>query len=216
MAKNESIDMLRTLFVKNKVLDMAQLLKTLNTTARYTAFRYLRELNHITSYTHNGKYYTLLEIAQFDPNGFWYFGDIGFSVHGTLVNTLHQVITQSVAGKSNSELEKQCRVQVQAALRTLLQSKRIVRVKPGNRHLYVSADPSVSDHQIRKRTKSGPHQRLHDWIVGEILIETIRSCPMVPSIEDVAGRLAKRGSSITQNQVKQVFEEYALEKKTLG
>lgn len=123
----------------------------LSTISRITGFRYLRELNHLTSYTHNGKYYTLQEIAQFDSNGFWYFGNIGFSAHGTLIETLHQTITQSVAGKSNSELERHCGVKVQTALRTLLRSKKIVRVKLEKKYLYVNANPSISDHQIRKR-----------------------------------------------------------------
>lgn len=216
MAKKETLDALKRLFAKNKVLDMVQVRTALNMASQVTAFRYLRELHHLTSYTHNGKYYTLPEIVEFDANGFWYFGDVGFSIHGTLINTLHQVITTSKSGKSNSELERYCRTRVQDALRTLLQSKRIARVKPGNRNLYVSADLALCDRQIRKRLEVGPRQRLPDWIVGEILIETIRSCPMVASIEETAGRLAKRGSLITRDQVKQVFEEHELEKKTLG
>ena len=174
----------------------------------------MRELLHLTSNTQNVRYYTLPEIAQFDPNGFWYFGDIGFSTHGTLLNTLHHVITQSSAGKSNSELEKQSRAQVQTALRTLLSLKKIARIKPGSRYLYISADPATGDSQVKKRTEAGPSQRLPDWIVSEILIEIIRSCTTIPSVEEVARRLAKRGSSITQNQVRQVFEEHDLEKKT--
>lgn len=83
---------------------MKQLCKALNAATRVTAFRYLRQLNHLTSYTHNGKYYTLPSIAQFDANGFWYFGDIGFSVHGTLINILTHAITTSEAGKTNAEL----------------------------------------------------------------------------------------------------------------
>lgn len=216
MTKKDSLDAIRALFCKKKVLNMSQICSVLKTSSRTTGFRYLRELHHITCYTHNGKYYTLPEITKFGPNGFWYFGDIGFSVHGTLIDTLHHVITQSEAGKSSSELEKHCGAKVQTALRTLLQSQKIARVKPVNRHLYVSADPDVSDRQIRKRIEVGPRQRLPDWIVSEILIETVRSCPIVPLIEDVASRLSKRGSSITRAQVKQVFEEHELEKKTLG
>jgi hypothetical protein len=215
MSKNESLDTLRALFAKKRVLDMAQLMTALNVTARYTVFRYLRELHHLTSYTHNGKYYTLREIAQFDPNGFWHFGDIGFSVHGTLIDTLHQIINESAAGKSNSELEKHCRARVQVALRTLLQSKRVARIKPGSRNLYVSADPAVSDLQVRKRTEKGSCRRLPTWIVCEILVETIRLCPKVPSIGEVTLYFSKRGSSITKSQIQQVFEEYQLEKKTL-
>jgi len=85
---------------------MNQLFKALNTTSRATVFRYLKQLHHLTSYTHNGKYYTLPEIAQFDRDGFWYYGDVGFSRHGTLMNTLSHVITMSESGKTNFELEK--------------------------------------------------------------------------------------------------------------
>jgi hypothetical protein len=35
-----------------------------------------------------------------------------------------------------------------------------------------------------------------------------------PNIEEIVKRLSKRGSLITQEQVKQVFEENDLEKKT--
>ena len=133
---------------------MPQACMALNTMSRTTGFRYLRELHHLTSYTHNGKYYTLPGIAQFDSNGFWYFGDIGFSVHGTLIDTLYQAITQSAAGKSNSELEKHCGTKVQAALRTLLQSKRIAQVRLNKRYLYVNVNPSAGDRQIRKHIEA--------------------------------------------------------------
>ena len=133
------------------VLDMSEVCRSLSVMSRTSGFRYLRELHHLTSYTHNGKYYTLPEIAQFDSHGFWYFGDVGFSVHGTLIDTVHQAITQSLAGKSNSELEKHCRVKVQTALRTLLHSKKIIRVKLQKKYLYVDADPNASNRQVKKR-----------------------------------------------------------------
>ena len=159
MIKNEYLNILRKLFDKKTVLDMTQVCMALSTMSRTTGFRYLRELHHLTSYTHNGKYYTLRGIAQFDSNGFWYFGDIGFSIHGTLIDTLHKAITQSAAGKSNSELEKHCGVKVQAALRTLLHSKKIARVGLEKRYLYVNINPSVGDRQIRKRIEA----RSLDW-----------------------------------------------------
>lgn len=214
MVVKRTLDMLQELFEKKKVLDMTQLCKALGTTTRVTVFRYLRQMNYLTSYTHNGKYYTLWQIAQFDANGFWYFRDIGFSSHGTLVNTLKHVITMSESGKTNSELEAHCRTRVQDALRTLLSTNKIARTKPENRHVYVSSDPAVSDRQIKKRTEVGARKRLPDWIVGEILVETIRSFPVQPEIDDVVKRLCKRGSLITREQVEQVFEENNLQKKT--
>lgn len=133
---------------------MQQVCMAVCTRSRTTGFRYLRELHHLTSYTHNGKYYTLPEIAQFDSNGFWYFEDIGFSIHGTLINTLHHAITQSATGKSSSELEKHCGTKIQAALRTLLNSKRIARVRLEKKYLYVNVNSSADDRQIRKRIEN--------------------------------------------------------------
>ena len=194
---------------------MEQLKKAIQTTSRRTVFRYLQKLHCLTSYTHNGKYYTIPNIARFDKDGFWYFGDIGFSVHGTLVNTLAHVITMSESGKTNSELEKQFRTRVQNSLQNLLKPNKIaiaVQTKPC---LYVNPDPAVSDRQIKKRTEIGSRRRLPEWIVVEILVEIIRSFPIRPEISDVVKRLSKRGSLITLAQVKQVFEENDLEKKTL-
>jgi len=194
---------------------MNQLFKALNTTSRATAFRYLQQLHHLTSYTHNGKYYTLPEIAQFDRDGFWYYGDVGFSRHGTLMNTLSHVITMSESGKTNFELEKHFRTRVQNSLQNLLKANKIAaKVGPIKHHLYVNPDQAISDLQIKKRIKVGERKRLPEWIVAEILIETVRSFPMPPQIEDVMKRLSKRGSLITKEQVKQVFEEMDLEKKT--
>jgi hypothetical protein len=153
MIKNEYLNILRRFFDKKTVLDMSQVCNTVSTMSRTTGFRYLRGLQHLTSYTHNGKYYTLPGIAQFDSNGFWYFGDIGFSIHGTLIETVYQTIAQSIAGKANSELEKHCRVKVQVALRTLLRSKKIARVKLEKKYLYVHVNSSTSDRQIRERIK---------------------------------------------------------------
>jgi hypothetical protein len=197
------------------VFDMEQLQKTIHTTSKRTVFRYLQRLHCLTSYTHNGKYYTIPKIAQFDKDGFWHFGDIGFSEHGTLMDTLIHVITTSEAGKTNSELEKHFRTRVQNSLQNLLKPNKIAKASQTKPCLYVSSDPEVSDQQIKKRAKVGSRKRLPNWIVGEILIETIRSFPGQPEIDDVAKRLSKRGSLITHEQVRQVFEENNLEKKTL-
>lgn len=215
MSKKQTLDGLRKLFDKQRVLEMNQLCSAINTTSRVTVFRYLRELNHLTSYTHNGKYYTVPEIAQFDDDGFWYFGDIGFSLHGTLMNTLTHIITMSEAGKTNSELEKHFRTRVQNSLQNLLKPKKIERATKTKPCLYVSPDPTVSELQIQRRKQVRSRKQLPIWIICEVLVETIRSFPMQPQIDDVLQRFSKRGSSITYDQIKQVFEENDLEKKTL-
>jgi hypothetical protein len=215
MIKNERTNTLRAIFEKYKVLNMNEIYKALQSTSRATVFRYLHDLNHLTSYTHNGKYYTLPEIVQFDEEGFWHFGDIGFSSRGTLMNTLVHIITMSESGKTNSELEKYFRIRVQNSLQKLLKPNRIAMAKPAKSILYISPDTTIGNQQIKRRTEVGYRKRLPDWITAEILVETIKLAPVQPGIDDVANSLIKRGSLITREQVKQVFEENDLEKKTL-
>lgn len=215
MIKNERTNTLKAIFEKYKVLNMNEICKALQSTSRATVFRYLHDLNHLTSYTHNGKYYTLPEIAQFDEEGFWHFGDIGFSLQGTLMNTLVHVITMSESGKTNSELEKYFRIRVQNSLQKLLKPKRIAMAKPAKSILYISPDHNIGNQQIKRRTEVGYRKRLPDWITAEILVETIKLAPVQPGIDDVANSFIKRGSLITCEQIKQVFEENDWEKKTL-
>jgi hypothetical protein len=215
MVEKTALDKMRAMFKKKQVLDMDQLRKLARTSSRVTVYRHLRKLEYLTSYTHNGKYYTVPDVAQFDKDGFWHSGDIGFSSHGTLMNTLAHVITTSKAGKTNSELEKQFRTRVQNSLQLLMKPNKIAKASQSKPCLYVSPDLSVSEQQIKGRAKWGSNRKkLPDWIIGEILVETIRSFSMSPGINDVVKRLAKRGSLITREQVEQVFEENELEKKT--
>lgn len=214
MGKKTVLDKLKTLFRKNKVLNMEQLLKALGVTSGRTVFRYLQELHALTSYTDAGRYYTISEVAQFDGFGFWHHGDIGFSSRGTLINTLQWVISTSESGKTNSELEKIFRIRVQNTLQRLLKPGRIARVKSQKQHLYTSSDPAIGQQQFEKRQEIRDRKKLPAWIVAEVLIETIRSLSNSPKIEDVMKGLKKRGSLITYEQVKQVFEEEDLEKKT--
>ena len=214
MEKKTDVNELERLFVKKKVLDMGQLYKALDTLSRVTVFRHLKKLEYLTSYTHSGKYYTLPSIAQFDENGFWRHGDIGFSLHGTLMDTLQYVITTSESGKTNSELEKLFQVRVQNSLQKLLKPQKIKIMSSGKPMLYISSDLSISQQQIEKRQKLGNRKKLPPWIIAEILIACIQTLSVSPNMEDVLKWLKKRGTSITKEQVEQVFEEEDLEKKT--
>ena len=214
MGKKDILDCLKVLFLKNKVLDMKQIQKIISATSRMTAFRYLQELDYLTSYTHMGKYYTLPEIAKFDKDGFWHYGDVGFSSHGTLMDTLQYVITTSESGKTNSELEKLFQLRVQNSLQKLLKPKKITIMSSTKPMLYINPDPSIGQKQIEKRQKVADRKKLNPWVIAEVLIACVHTLSISPSIEDVMKWLKKRGSAITKEQVEQVFEEENLEKKT--
>ena len=57
-------------------------------TSPMTVVRALKKVGYYTSYNHNSAYYTLHEVPTFDPDGLWFYGDVGFSQYPTLAATL--------------------------------------------------------------------------------------------------------------------------------
>lgn len=185
------MDALQDAFKKNKVLDMQALQAAIKSSAPATVHRYLKQIDYITSYTHNGKYYTLPEIAQFDKDGFWHYKDIGFSIRGTLIDTLAYIIPISSSGQTNSELEKQFRIRVQESLRTLLESERIARKKVVNHNLYLNPDPAIAQQQIENRQKTCNRRKLPPFVLAEILLAVINTLSGIPDIDTVMKYLKK-------------------------
>lgn len=213
--KKKLLNDLESVFLKKSVLEIQDVISAVNATSRMTAYRYLKKLDYLSSYTHARQFYTLKNIPEFDKDGLWHFGDIGFSKHGTLMDTIVHLINHSKSGKTNSDLEKQQRIYVQNALLCLVKDKKISREQQDGVYVYFSADLETSRRQMKKYNEKGCRKRLPEWIVAEILIEIIRSLAGRPDVDEVATRLSKRGSLITRAQVEQVFEEHNLEKKTL-
>ncbi|MBY0281992.1 MAG: hypothetical protein K2W94_07550 [Alphaproteobacteria bacterium] len=212
--KKNLLDNLKNAFLKKSVLEIHDVINLVNATSRMTAYRYLKKLDYLSSYTHARQFYTLKNIPEFDRDGLWYFGDIGFSKHGTLMETIVHLINHSKNGKTSSDLKKQQHVYVQNALLSLVKDKKISREQQDGVYVYFSTDSETSRKQMEKRNEKGCRKQLPEWIVAEILIEIIRSLTGIPDIDEVATRLSKRGSLITRAQVEQVFEEHDLEKKT--
>lgn len=209
-----TIERLKDLFLKKNVLEIHDVIKVVNATSRMTAYRYLKKLDYLSSYTHARQFYTLKDIPKFDKDGIWHYGDIGFSKHGTLMETIVHLINDSKNGKTNSELEKQQRIYVQNALLSLVKAKKIRREERNGVYVYFSSDSEIGSTQMRRHNEIGSTKRLSDWIVAEILIEVLKSLTEKPCMDEVITRLSNRGSLITREQVEQVFEENGLEKKT--
>ena len=77
--KKDKLRAVREMFHKKKVLKINDIFKILGTKSRMTAYRYMKEMDYLTSYSHKAQYYTLREIAKFDSHGLWIYDDIGFS-----------------------------------------------------------------------------------------------------------------------------------------
>ena len=180
-----------------------------------TVFRYLEELEYLTSYTHAGRYYTLPSLAEFDQHGLWFHRNIGFSRAGTLKQTLAQQVEQSAEGRTHDELRNLLRVRVHNTLLDLLRHGLIDRGHFQRVYLYVSADFKQAAAQIEKRKELSValveilRVATGDEVV-EILVEALRAAPEVPPPALVAQRLVARGVLLEPRHVEQVYEELGL------
>ena len=91
------------------------------------------------------------EIAQYDERGLWFWRDIHFSRHGTLLNTAEVLVNQSVAGYQVPELEAVVQVAAKDALRQLVQAERLFRRPWQGRYLYCALDRTRRQEQWAAR-----------------------------------------------------------------
>ena len=144
-----STEALQESFAKHTVLTLPMVAKALGTSCRMTWFRKLKELDYRASYTHRGKYYALNEEVCYDENGLWCSDDIRFSIHGTLSNTIAQLIRRSDDGCFAQEVRAVVKTPVQQPLATLTQKKVLKRDRFGAQYLYLW--PGLAGEQHRRR-----------------------------------------------------------------
>jgi hypothetical protein len=138
-------------FDKEKISTINQLKKTFMTSSTMTIFRRLKSLGYLTSYSHRGKYYTLMNIAAFNKQGIWSYRSVWFSAQGNLCNTVKHFVTQSEAGWSAQELGNILHVEVKRPLLQLCISKDIYREKSSGVYVYYSTLPDVQRMQLLMR-----------------------------------------------------------------
>ena len=142
---------LKKLLTKSKISTIAELQDALGTSVRMTLFRKLAELGYQTSYSHNGKFYTLKALCEFDSDGLWSCRDVWFSVYGTLLETGRNFIGRSSAGYSVNELDEALHVSTKQSLLHLTKKNMIVREKVGGIYVYFSADKRQHKRQLLAR-----------------------------------------------------------------
>jgi len=207
-------------FIKSRrVVEMRDLLEVVQSTSRMTVFRRLSGISYLCSYSHAGRYYTHRDIAQFNMDGLWFYGDIGFSQYGSLKKTVTFLVNKSEVGRFHIDLERQLRIRVHNVLLDLVKSGQIDRMKFGGQYLYLSIDEARRREQIEQRDKVSARAReapisVAEPVIIEILAEVIRQSGKHPRADQVVSGLATRGFSIAESHVAAVFDHYDIEKKT--
>ena len=218
LSKPDALKALRASFKKERVVMLPDIYALLGTTSRMSAFRRLRDLNYLSSFSHVGRYYTLPGVTNFDPQGLWFYEEVGFSRFGNLKETVIHLIDQSVAGKTHEELEKQLHLRVHNTLLDLVRSGKIAREALEGVFVYLSICADRAQQQLvhrREGVGDTAQDVLPDGIVIEVLAEIIRGNRVQIDQSAILSRLAQKGIRITALQLNQLCIRLDL-KKTLG
>ena len=168
-----SLDSLRRYFKDHTMATMEQLKTVLGTAVDMTVYRKLQQLSYLTSYSHQGRYYSLRDLARFNPLGLWWHEDVRFSQYGTLINTVQELVSTAESGYTLAELRQVVGCEVKETLLTLVQQNRIHREVQDPGYVYFATAPAKRREQQLARLLQGPSPH----VVGssEVLPHEIRA-----------------------------------------
>lgn len=174
--------------------------------------RFLSRVGYYSSFTHNGRWYTLRSIPRFAADGLWFYRDIGFSRVGSLTNTLTDLISRSPAGMSAEMLGAKLRCRCHSVLVHLYRHGRLQRAKFGRAYIYFAVDPHTA--ALQQQTLARQHRpppQLPAEIAVALLVEFIRRPES--SFEQLAAKIARsQNVTIDVAQIEGFFDQHGLKK----
>lgn len=208
---------LKEMFKKNIVMDMDDLIKR-TSTSRMTVLRNLKEIGYITSYNHNGKYYALLEILNFNESGIFDYNGILFFRNGGIQKLVIKEIDSSEKGYMAEELSNKIRTRVSNQLHQFVKKGLINRRKYADFYVYYSIDEVIQQKQVTNREKELKltSTKEDSEISAEkktirILLEIIQNPNVEPN--KIGKRLREEGLKISDSFIQDIFEKYDIQKK---
>jgi hypothetical protein len=203
-------------FKKEKIVTVVLLAAWLSCSIA-TARRRLRAWRAYTSYNHNGRYYTLPAIAEFDDNGLWRYQGVFFSKHGNLKQTLVHLVIHSGQGLSGSELGELLGLQPRSFLSHFRDHPALYRENLLGRWIWFAADPEIRDKQKQARLAQGiggERPRMpSDMEAVMILVDLIHHPNS--GLEQIARRLRRKGLALDVAAIRRLLVHHDLLKKTV-
>jgi len=188
-----------------------QLAASLEITSRNT-HRHLKKWRTLTSYNHNGRFYTLPEVTCFNEDGLWHYRDIYFSRYGNLRKTFIHLVRNSDSGLGGKEAAHILKLNPQSFLSHFREDSHLRREKFGRCFIYFSSDPLLYEKQVSKRKKFFAGPLMTDTVAIVVLVEKITH-PLL-EIPDLSRRLQKQGINVTTESIADFFARHNLLKKT--
>jgi predicted transcriptional regulator len=172
--------------------------------------RFLAKTGYFSSFSHNGKWYTLASIPRFSSKGLWFYRDIGFSRHGPLTHTLVNLVENSTSGMTADHLGQLLRCRCHAVLVQLYRKGQLQRQKHGGAYVYLATDPIKAD--VQEKALQTKHAPLPAELAVHILVAFIQN-PDVDLKQLAKSVFQKTGARISTEQIQMLFDVHGVKKK---
>ena len=202
----------QTALKRKKGFTFALLLSLLNCSTRSGRFR-LKQWGSLSSYNHNGRYYTLPSVPHFDENGLWHYKNKYFSKHGTLKNTVVHLVRTSTSGLTGNQIGEIVGLSPRSFLHHFSNTPGIRREKHGGLYVYFSDDDRYKQ-QVANRldslTLSAKYLTDADAVIILVAVIahhniTIDNLAMLPEIKE---------KNFSTPILREFFERHGFKKKT--
>jgi len=210
----EKIECIENQFIEKIVVTLPELSRLLNVSIR-TIQRITREWNTIRSYDHNGRYFSLERLAEFNSYGIWEYSNIHFSKFGNLKNTLIAIINNSTQGMDASQIRDVLGVDTRSFLYQYKDISALKREKLGGIYVYFSSDQGKFTEQLSRRKlnmEAISPPPLKSIIAINVLVAAIKHPGF--TTEGLSKHLHKLGIRVKPEAIQNFFKFYGIEKKT--
>ena len=195
-------------FRRRKILTLEEVAGLIGRTV-HTARRCLQEWQAQHSYNHNGRYYTLPDVPEYDAHGLWRWHGVFFSRAGTLKQTVIELVGRSAAGMDGGELCEILGLDPRSFLSAFADHPQLRREKTRGRFVYYSADPVMGARQRRQRsTMSARDQLPSEFEAIAILVEQIKHPAL--SVAALSRRLKARQLCVEPHRIQNLFVHHGL------
>jgi hypothetical protein len=198
----------RKAFGHRKIMTLGEVAEFIRSSI-HTARRRLKQWQAANSYNHNGRYYTLPKVPEFDGNGLWRWRGVLFSQYGNLKQTVIALVQRSPAGLDAGELRSLVGLDPRSFLSAFATDPRLRREKTQGRFVYYDADAAVYSGQRQRRgtlQAAGRPPTASEAVA--ILVEKIKDPTL--SYEALSRQLRKKRVLVEAETIQSFFLRHGL------
>ena len=202
------VEKAQKVFRRRMILTLGEVAELIHSSI-HTARRRLKEWRALNSYNHNGRYYALPDVPEFDANGLWQRRGVFFSQYGNLKQTVVELVRRSQAGLDAGEMRSLLGLDPRSFLSAFAKHPQLRREKTQGRFVYYCSDPAVYGKQRQRRwALNAKGRQPTPFEAVAILVEKIKHPAL--SNEALSRRLKRQNVSVEPEIIQNLFVRHDL------